>query len=229
MTRAIALFSGGMDSTVLLAHLLRAGYEVDALSVNYGQRHQRELAAALTIAAGFHVKHDVADLTPLRRLLGGSALTSDDVAVPDGHYAEDSMRATVVPNRNAIMLSVAAGVAVARDADVVFTAVHAGDHFVYPDCRPGFIQAISESTEMATDGFGNVTIQAPFVTWTKAEICKHGAELGAPLATSWSCYKGGAHHCGSCGTCYERREAFRDARVPDPTQYLAQPTFKAPA
>lgn len=226
--KVVALFSGGMDSTVLLAHLIHEGHDVDALSVNYGQRHSRELQSAINIAARFHVKHDVADLTTLRMLLGGSALTDATVSVPDGHYAEESMRATVVPNRNAIMLSVAAGVAVARGASRVYTAVHAGDHFIYPDCRPGFIEALSDATMLGTAGFGDVEIRAPFVHWTKAQICKHGSELGAPLAASWSCYKGGANHCGSCGTCYERREAFDLAGVHDRTTYDATPEYVAP-
>lgn len=225
--KVVALFSGGMDSTVLLAHLLDQGHEVDALSVNYGQRHKRELHAARSIARKLGIVHDTADLTALRGLLSGSALT-DDVAVPDGHYAEESMRSTVVPNRNAIMLSVAAGAAVARGAGAVFTAVHAGDHFIYPDCRPQFISALSTATSLGTEGFGDVRIRAPFVTMTKAWIAARGHELAAPLADSWSCYKGGTLHCGACGTCVERREAFTLAGVPDPTKYAATPEYAAP-
>lgn len=226
--KVIALFSGGMDSTVLLAHLLDEGNEVDALSVNYGQRHAKELDAAKMIARDMGVPHDVADLTPLRTLLSGSALTDASVDVPDGHYAEESMRLTVVPNRNAIMLSVAAGVAVARGATAVATAVHAGDHAIYPDCRPAFITALSCATMIGTEGFGDVVILAPFMDGSKADIAFRGWALGAPLDLTWSCYKGGQRHCGACGTCYERREAFVDAGITDPTDYAKLPLYREP-
>jgi 7-cyano-7-deazaguanine synthase len=229
--KSLALFSGGLDSTVLLTELKTGGYlgdRVHALSVYYGQRHVKELEAAALICGEMGVPHDVADLTAIRHLLSGSALTDDSVPVPDGHYAEESMRATVVPNRNAIMLSVAAGVAVAQGAAVVATAVHTGDHFIYPDCRPAFISAISQATRFATEGFGDVSIQAPFIHKSKADIVRLGAEIDAPMADTWSCYKGGAIHCGACGTCFERREAFKLAGVADPTEYAATPDFAAP-
>lgn len=228
MPDVICLLSGGMDSTTLLAWLVENDKSVECISVNYGQRHARELLAADLVAEHYGARLDVIDLGVLREHLGGSALTSDTVPVPDGHYAEDSMRATVVPNRNAIMLSVAAGVAVARRASLVMTAVHAGDHFIYPDCRPDFITSMSVTTKLATKGFGDVQIRAPFVLMSKADICRTGNELGAPLHLSWSCYRGDAIHCGSCGTCVERREAFTLAGVPDPTSYQAAPAYTAP-
>lgn len=216
----IVLLSGGMDSTVLAADMVRSygTSSVDAVSIHYGQRHARELDAARAVAAVLGVRHDVVDLSVLRQHLTGSALT-DDVPVPHGHYAEDTMRATVVPNRNAIMLSVAVGIAVARGAARVATAVHAGDHFVYPDCRPEFVQAIDTAATLGTAGFGDVRIVAPFVAWTKAQIATHGAHLRAPVDLSWSCYEGGEVHCGRCGTCVERHEAHRLAGVLDPTVY----------
>lgn len=224
MNATVCLLSGGMDSTTLLAHLLEQGEQVCALGVHYGQRHARELDAARAVADHYRVDFDVADLSALRPLLTGSALT-DDVSVPHGHYAEETMRATVVPNRNAIMLSVAAGVAVSRGAHSVATAVHAGDHFIYPDCRPEFITVLSAATALGTDGFGNVSITAPFVAMTKTEICARAAAIGAPLHLTWSCYEGGDIHCGACGTCYERREAFTDSGTPDPTAYAQTPEY----
>lgn len=225
--KVVTLFSGGMDSTALLAYYTQEADDVIAVSINYGQRHAKEIEAAATIAALYNVPHTVVDLSVLSRHLT-SALTSDTIAVPDGHYAEETMRATVVPNRNAIMLMVAAGVAQANGFDTVATAVHAGDHFIYPDCRPEFIAAASETARLGTAGFGDVTIEAPFVYMTKAAICGTGDAYDAPFHLSWSCYKGGDIHCGACGTCFERREAFTLAGVPDPTVYAATPNYDAP-
>lgn len=219
MPDTIALLSGGMDSTVLIAHLLDCGDTVDAVSILYGQRHQCELESAALVAAHYHIRHDVIDISNVGALLGGSALTDAAVAVPDGHYAEDSMKATVVPNRNAIMLSIAAGVAVARGAQRVATAVHAGDHFIYPDCRPAFVEALDLATRTGTEGFGSVGIVAPFAQLGKHDICALGARLDVPLELTWSCYKGANEHCGTCGTCVERIEAFTLAGVGDPTVY----------
>lgn len=215
--KALVLLSGGMDSTTLLAHAAmdRDCTGIEAVFVNYGQRHLRELESARAVAAYYDVRLSELDL----RSFGASvrsALTSGDIDVPHGHYAEDNMAKTVVPNRNATMLSAAAGIAASRGCDVVVTAVHAGDHAVYPDCRPEFIDALAIATEL---GCG-VSIEAPFVRSTKADIAARGFELGAPYHLTWSCYEGDpAGHCGRCGTCVERAEAFALAGVPDPTTY----------
>lgn len=214
----IVSYSGGMDSTVLLYHLIATGNAVRALSVNYGQRHDRELKNAAEICATLGVEHRIADLRSLVGLLGGSSLTSADIAVPDGHYAEESMKATVVPNRNMILLSIAAGWAIAVKADGVAYAAHSGDHAIYPDCRPEFADAVASAIRLAD--WHKVELMRPFVTFSKADIVRRGAELGVPLARTWSCYKGGVHHCGRCGTCIERREAFYLAGIEDPTSYL---------
>ena len=156
-------------------------------------------------------------------LLTGSALTDAGVDVPEGHYTDASMAATVVPNRNAIMLSIAVGVAVSRGAGAVATAVHAGDHAIYPDCRPAFIEAIEREARIANEGFiaDGFQVQAPFLLLRKDEIVRRGAALGVPFEETWSCYLGEDLHCGRCGTCVERREAFELAAVPDPTRYAA--------
>jgi 7-cyano-7-deazaguanine synthase len=217
----IAIVSGGLDS-VVLAHLLHSqGREPTLLTFNYGQRHRREIDSARACAARLGVPHEVVDLSGLRRLLGGSSLTDDAVSVPHGHYAAPTMALTVVPNRNAIMLAIAYGVAVAAEAEAVATAVHAGDHFVYPDCRPGFIAAFEAMQREAVAGFGRADLRllAPFVGRTKADVVRLGADLGIPFAETWSCYEGGAVHCARCGTCVERREAFDLAGVADPTEY----------
>lgn len=227
--KAVAIVSGGMDSTVL-AYDLAQCYELTLLSFNYGQRHAKELQYAARTASKLGVAHHVIDLTNVTHLLGGSSLTSGNIDVPDGHYAADNMRITVVPNRNAIMLSVATGVAVSIGANVVATAVHGGDHYIYPDCRPEFVKAMDAAMAVATLGFSAPTFRlfAPYVHWSKADIAAYGSSLGVDFADTWSCYKGGDVHCGSCGTCYERREAFNDAGVPDPTEYLATPDYSDP-
>ena len=216
---AVIVLSGGMDSTTLLDHYAQAGHRLCAVTVDYGQRHRREIESARAVAAHYGAEHVVVDLTSVGRALTGSALTDSTVDVPEGHYAEDSMRATVVPNRNAILANVAVGVAVARGAQVVALGMHAGDHFVYPDCRPKFVDALDQLVQVANEGFAPPRVEAPFVNMTKTDVAARGAELNAPLHLTWSCYKGGDKHCGRCGTCVERWESFRDAGITDPTDY----------
>ena len=137
------------------------------------------------------------------------------------------MKATVVPNRNAIMLAIAFGLAAAQKADAVAVAVHGGDHFIYPDCRPGFIDAFQHMQNEALEGYASVKLLAPYVDVSKAAIVVDGEKHGTPFSETWSCYKGGELHCGRCGTCVERREAFHLAGVPDPTEYEDQDFWKA--
>jgi 7-cyano-7-deazaguanine synthase len=223
MSLVVTTLSGGLDS-VTLAHALAAeGHDVIALSFHYGQRHAKELDRAARCADRLGAEHHIVDLQSVGALLTGSALTDPDVEVPEGHYTDESMAATVVPNRNAIMLSVAVGVAVARGAGAVATAVHAGDHAIYPDCRPAFIEAIEHEARIANEGFitDGFEVLAPFLHLSKDEIVRRGAALGVPFEETWSCYLGEELHCGLCGTCVERREAFELAGVHDPTRYAA--------
>jgi 7-cyano-7-deazaguanine synthase len=216
--KTIVVCSGGLDS-VTLAHKVAAERTLTRLvSFDYGQRHKKELEYARRCATRLMVPHDVVDITAVGRLLTGSALTSGG-AVPDGHYAEETMRVTVVPNRNAIMLAVAFGIAAAERADGVAAAVHGGDHFIYPDCRPAFVEAFDAMQRHALDGLATISFYTPFLRMSKADIVREGAKLGVHFAETWSCYKGGALHCGRCGTCVERREAFDLAGVNDPTPY----------
>lgn len=222
MKAAVLCFSGGLDSTTLAAHYASLDHRLLLLSFDYGQRHgQRELKAARAVAGHLEADHRIIDLTSLTGLLIGSSLTDSRVDVPDGHYAEDSMRATVVPNRNAVMANIAVAVGSSTGADVVALGVHAGDHAVYPDCRPAFIGALQDCAAAALHGFHTPVIEAPFVYRSKTDIVKLADRLRAPLHLSWSCYKGGVRHCGTCGTCTERKEAFADAGVTDPTEYAA--------
>ncbi|MCB1354152.1 MAG: 7-cyano-7-deazaguanine synthase QueC [Rhodobacteraceae bacterium] len=221
--RTIVICSGGLDS-VSLAQMAAADGSLSRLvSFDYGQRHRKELDFAARAAERLGVPHDIIDMRAIGAALTGSALT-DGIDVPDGHYAEETMRITVVPNRNAIMLTIAFGIAAAKGDTAVATAVHGGDHFIYPDCRPAFTEAFAAMQAAALDGYAEVRLLTPFVHRSKADIVTEGARVGTPFAETWSCYKGGAVHCGRCGTCVERREAFDLAGVPDPTVY-ADATF----
>jgi 7-cyano-7-deazaguanine synthase len=219
--RAVAVLSGGLDSTTMSYWLRAEGYGLAAISFDYGQRHRKELEFAEQMSADLGASWTLIDLhaAGLTAVLGATALTDDNVAVPDGHYADESMRITVVPNRNAIMLSIACALAVTREAEAVAFGAHTGDHFIYPDCRPEFVRAFATMVNLAVDGLATIDILTPLLAMTKADIVKLGDELHVPFERTWSCYKGGALHCGTCGTCYERREAFAVARVVDPTPY----------
>jgi 7-cyano-7-deazaguanine synthase len=215
--KSIVVFSGGLDSTVLLHQLLAAGDTVAAISVDYGQRHRRELEHAKAIAGRLGVDWQLANLSAICPFIAASSQTSASIAVPHGHYAEESMKQTVVPNRNMIMLSVAAGWAISRRFDRVAYGAHTGDHAIYPDCRPEFAHALGNAIRLAD--WHPVDLHCPFIEMTKAEIVKLGASLNVDFSATWSCYEEGETHCGKCGTCFERQEAFSLAGVLDPTVY----------
>jgi len=220
--KAVVVLSGGMDSATALYQAKADGNEVYAVSFNYGQKHKKELDFARQLAEKAGVKeHKVVDLTDINQLVSHSALTGKDIAVPDGHYTAESMKITVVPNRNMIMYAVALGYAVNLEADAMYVGIHSGDHAIYPDCRPDFITGLQALALVANEGFikPDFEIKAPFVNISKAEIAAKGNKLGVPYELTWSCYKGGDKHCGTCGTCVERVEAFQLASVIDPTVY----------
>jgi 7-cyano-7-deazaguanine synthase len=218
---AVAVVSGGLDSTTLAYWLHERSVRLTLLSFDYGQRHRKELVFARATADRLGVRHQLADLGTLGPLLAGSALTDNAVEVPDGHYTDHTMRATVVPNRNAIMLDVAVAIAVSLGADAVAYGAHAGDHAVYPDCRPEFLAAFRRLAAVANAGClpAGFQVLAPFLGATKAAVVRLAADIGVPFAHTWSCYRGGEQHCGTCGACTERREAFTLAKVDDPTCY----------
>ncbi|MFI7676411.1 7-cyano-7-deazaguanine synthase QueC [Actinophytocola sp. NPDC049390] len=220
---AVVIASGGLDSTVLAYWLAARHSRLTLVSFDYGQRHRVELDHAAEIARLLLSPHRIIDLTSLGALLTGSALTDTSVAVPDGHYTDESMSATVVPNRNAIMLDIAVAVAIAVRADAVAFGAHAGDHTIYPDCRPEFVERFARSVQTANEGLlvPGFQMLAPFLTLTKTDIVRVGEALAVPFARTWSCYRGEGVHCGTCGTCTERREAFRDNGIADPTVYQA--------
>lgn len=219
MTHTVVVASGGIDSTAAMALHHAAGDTLTAVTVDYGQRHRREIDAARQVADFYEANHLIVTVPALAGVLGGSALTSPDVPVPHGHYAAPVMASTVVPNRNAILANIAVGAAIAVKADTVVLGIHAGDHPIYPDCRPEFLTALQTCVAAATAGGHTPRIDAPFVYWTKTALTRLATALGAPLGITWSCYEGDELHCGRCGTCVERREAFADAGVADPTRY----------
>lgn len=218
---AIAIVSGGLDS-VVMAHLLHSqGFALHLLTFDYGQRHKKEIEYSRECAARLGAGFSVVDLKGLQTLLSGSALIDESIEVPHGHYAADNMKSTIVPNRNAIFLTIAFGAAVSKNAQIVAAGMHAGDHYVYPDCRPAFVESFAVMQRIAIEGCGdtNLRLHAPFIDVTKDEIVRIGGALTVPFSRTWSCYKGGEIHCGKCGTCVERRESFALANVSDPTEY----------
>jgi 7-cyano-7-deazaguanine synthase len=209
---AVVVFSGGLDSTTCVYDAIDQGYKVDLVSFNYGQRHKKELDFAKATAVHLNLRHDVVDLSGLTPLLAesGSSLVSVE-EVPEGHYAEETMKATIVPNRNMMMLSIATAIAVSRKIEYVITGVHSGDHAIYPDCRPQFIGAVDQAALLATNGSNFYGIFAPYASRSKADIARRAIILRVPLEKTWSCYKGDETHCGRCGTCVERLEAIHEA------------------
>ncbi len=216
---SVVLLSGGMDSATLLWRERSKRRSTLALGVHYGQRHATELEAAAVLAREAGVEFSLVDLSSIRPLLAGSSQTDSNVDVPDGHYTDDIMKKTIVPNRNMILLSIAVAAAAGLGARRVLYAAHAGDHAIYPDCRPEFVEAMAVTVQRATL-WHPVQLETPFVYLTKAQICAEGNRLGVPFELTYSCYKGDSGaHCGKCGTCVERREAFELAGVRDPTTY----------
>lgn len=217
--RVVVLCSGGMDSVTAL-HWARSEHTiVAALSFDYGSKHNhREIPFAAIQARLVGVRHEVIELEFMNRLFS-SALLKSGGAVPDGHYEAAGMQQTVVPFRNAIMLSIACGMAESAGAEGLVIAAHGGDHAVYPDCREEFMRAMGEAMRHGT--YAGIALLRPFIAMRKSGIAILGAKLGVDFAQTWSCYKGGPCHCGRCGTCVERREAFIDAGLFDPTAYEA--------
>lgn len=219
--KACVLLSGGMDSVTVFHQALRDSEVAACLSFDYGAKHNaREIPFAKLHAGRAGVPHHVVSLDFMDRLFASDLLRSGG-EIPEGHYAEESMKKTVVPFRNGIMLSIAAGFAESIGADAVTIAAHSGDHAIYPDCREPFMRAMGEAMEQGT--YAGIKLLRPFIDMDKAAIARRGAELGVDFAETWSCYKGGETHCGVCGTCVERREAFVLAGLQDPTVYEQTP------
>ena len=219
--RACVLLSGGMDSVTLLHEAARRHELVACLTFDYGSKHNAcEIPFARLHAARLGVPHHVVALDFMDRLFASDLLRSGG-RIPDGHYAEDTMKRTVVPFRNGILLAIAAGYAESHGAEMLMIAAHSGDHAIYPDCREEFLGAMATAVREGT--YARLEIERPFVHLDKAGIARLGAGLGVDFRETWSCYKGGELHCGTCGTCVERREAFLLAGIEDPTSYASTP------
>ena len=215
MKDCLLVLSGGMDSTTML-YEYRERIAL-AVSFNYGSNHnEREVDYARQNCERLGIEWLCIPLSFMRQYYKSALLEGAD-AIPEGHYNADNMKATVVPFRNGVMLAVACGLAESRGLQYVMIANHAGDHNIYPDCRPEFINAMSTAMCNGTDT--HVEIFAPYTDITKADIARHGIEHGVDYSLTWSCYKGGKKHCGKCGTCIERHEAFVEAGIQDPTIY----------
>jgi 7-cyano-7-deazaguanine synthase len=217
MSKPIVLFSGGLDSAVLLWKLREGRKDPKAISFDYGQRHRRELQNAFAFTDKFDIEHEIGDLRGIAHLIKSGSQTGSD-PVPEGHYAEESMKKTIVPNRNMIFLAIAIGWAQSTGSTEVFYAAHAGDHAIYPDCRPDFFEPLTVAAYQSSWP-PHVRLRGPFLGLSKAQIVQQGAVLNTPFELTYSCYNGRQKHCGKCGTCVERKEAFQLAGVADPTEY----------
>ena len=214
--KAVVIYSGGMDSFTLLNKIVNEGYDVYALTFNYGQKQIKEVEAASIVCKQLGVAHKVLDISPINQLMQSSSLVGEE-EVPEGHYASESMKSTVVPNRNMILLSLAIGYAVDIKAGKVYYGAHAGDHTIYPDCRPEFVHAMNAVAGIAN--YEHVSIETPYLNSTKGEILEDGINMGLTYENTWTCYNGREKACGKCGACQERLEAFSLNNITDPLDY----------
>lgn len=227
MVKALLVLSGGMDSTTLLYKLLSEGKEVSCLTFNYGQKHIKEIDNIPNILIKAeedfnleegNIHHEVIDITSISSLIAGKSGLMSEGDIPECHYTSESAKKTVVPGRNLIMLSIAAGIAEANNISELYYAAHSGDWEIYPDCRGSFVEAarivIAESSE-----WNKVNLYAPFLTSSKADIVSLGLKLRVPYHLTWSCYNGREKSCGKCPTCVERLEAFNINKINDPIKY----------
>jgi 7-cyano-7-deazaguanine synthase len=231
-TRYVVVLSGGMDSTTLLSYVLANYAEddksiVDAISFNYGQRHLLELSRAIHTAKILGIQHRVIPLTFLSDLAPKSSLTSS-LSVPEGHYADETMKQTVVPGRNTLFLAAALSFTEGQLADdeeaIIFYGAHAGDHQIYPDCRPSYVVSMDEAIKQASND--RVSLEAPFIYDDKAEIIRTGMLLGVDYSNTLTCYNGSRPACGRCGSCVERLLAFDEVGIEDPLTYIDRETYK---
>jgi len=214
--QVVVIYSGGMDSFTALNKAIQSGYQVAALTFNYGQKHLKEIDYAQKVCQELGIEHKVVDISAINQLIQGSSLTSD-APIPEGHYEAESMQSTVVPNRNMILLSLAIGYASSIGASKVFYGAHSGDHAIYPDCRPEFVKKMNDVSLIAN--YQPVEICTPFLNDSKITILKQGLAMGLDYNNTWTCYNGRKKACGKCGACQERLEAFKENGLSDPLSY----------
>lgn len=216
MKKAICILSGGVDSTTLVYKLIKEGFKVEAITFFYGQKHDKEILSSMDTCSKLGILQEIVDISSVFKGIGGSALT-DGTPIPHGHYEEESMKSTVVPNRNSILLNIAMAYAISKDIQIVAYGAHAGDHAIYPDCRPEFLEKIKELAKVVD--YKPIDIFAPFINKSKSEIVKQGIDLKVDYSLTWTCYEGKKLACGKCGSCVERLEAFKDNKIKDPIEY----------
>ncbi|WP_221798989.1 7-cyano-7-deazaguanine synthase QueC [Oceanobacter mangrovi] len=214
--KAVVIYSGGMDSFTILHKAHKEGYELYPLTFDYGQKHSKEIRFASSVCEELKLPHRIIDITAINQLLQSSSLTSS-IDIPEGHYEDENMKSTMVPNRNMILLSLAIGYAVDIGASKVFYGAHSGDHAIYPDCRPEFVHAMNDVAKIAN--YQAVEIVTPYLTSDKIGILKDGLAMGLDYGKSWTCYNGREKACGKCGSCVERLEAFELNGTTDPLAY----------
>jgi len=215
--KILFILSGGLDSTTALYELKKDCEVMEAITFDYDQRHKREIESAKKICELLDLPHKIINIKNFNELLQGSSLTSPQIATPHGYYQEETMKQTVVPNRNAIMINIAAGYAISKKIYGLGLGVHAGDHYIYPDCRPQFIASQEQTLSLANDC--DFKLYAPFLHINKAAVVAKGHELGVPFEYTWTCYEGSQKACGKCGSCMERAEAFAQNNLSDPITY----------
>ena len=215
--KAVLIYSGGMDSTVLLYYLLNEGHEVRCLSFDYGQRHRKDLDSARDICQGLDVEHLIISMEGMRSLFGDSSLTDLSSDVSEEHYEDRNMKQTIIPNRNMIMLSMGAAWAISSKSDALVYGAHRGDHTIYPDCCHGFIRSFGNTLTFCD--WNPPSIEVPFQFWDKGEICELGIKLEVPFEKTWTCYEEEEKACGKCVSCQERLEAFKENGIKDPLLY----------
>lgn len=219
MRKITVVLSGGLDSTVLLYKAVRevGANNVAAITFNYGQRHDKEIEFAKKTTRKLGVQHEVLKMAAIGKQIFRSALTNKEAKLPEGHYADDNLQTTVVPNRNMIMISLTAAFAISHGTNEIWYGAHSGDHSNYPDCRPEFIEALKKTLELCH--FEPIKLEAPFEHCTKADIVAEGIRLEVPFEDTWSCYDGGENACGLCATCNDRLRAFKANNAKDPITY----------
>ena len=214
--KVVVIYSGGMDSFTVLHKAIEEGKDVYPLTFNYGQRHSKEIEYAANVCRDLKVPHKVVDISAINQLMAGNSLT-DDIDIPEDHYEEESMKSTMVPNRNMVLLSMAIAYAVSLDARAVYYGAHSGDHAIYPDCRPEFVEKMNDVSQIAN--YDPVDIVSPYIKVDKIGILTDGIRMGLDYGQTWTCYNGREHACGQCGSCQERLEAFEKNGVQDPLSY----------
>lgn len=214
--KVVVIYSGGMDSFTLINKVIRQNFDVYALTFDYGQRHHKEIECAKSVCNLLKIHHTIVNITSIKQLMRGSSLT-DDIDIPEGSYDISNMHSTVVPNRNMVLLSMAVSHALSIGATKVFYGAHSGDHSIYPDCRPEFVEKMNALTQICD--YHPIQICSPYIYNTKSDILLDGFNMGLTYDKTWTCYKGGKKACGKCGSCIERLDAFNSLHQKDPIDY----------